>query len=302
MNIEIRHLRCFMAVAEELHFARAAVRLHIDQSPLSRAIKELESTLGAQLFERTTRSTRLTWAGQVFLEDARRVFAALDQAKINVKAAANGYHGTLRIAVSGGIVPSRLAALLAQCRAEEPEVEIRLFQTPLAQQLKGLRSDLYDLGFAQSDDVGDGILAEPLWRDPLVAAVPARHPLLTYKRIPLEDVLRYPLVLCHPETCEGCARQIERVLRSVDAEPIVADRVSTTDMLLALVAAGYGIGLTNAMHIAEFRHPEVVARPLAGRPVMLTTYLLRPECEPSEQLRHFIDRVTPDRASTCDGL
>src|SRR3546814_12963562 len=87
-------MRRFLAVAEELHFARAAERLHIEQSPLSRAIKELESDLGAQLFERTTRSTRLTWAGQVFLEDVHRVFAALDQARVNVKAAANGYHGT----------------------------------------------------------------------------------------------------------------------------------------------------------------------------------------------------------------
>lgn len=288
--MELRHMRRFLAVAEELHFARAAERLHIEQSPLSRAIKELESDLGVQLFERTTRSTRLTWAGQVFLEDVRRVFIALDQARINVKAAANGYHGTLRIAVSDGIVPSRLAALLAQCRAEEPEVETRLFQTPFAQQVRGLRSDLYDVGFAQSDEVGDGILAEPMWHDPLVAAVPARHPLLIHKRIPLEDVLRYPLVLCHPEACEGCARQIERVLRTVDAEPIVADRVATRDMLIALVAAGYGIGLTNATHVEDFRHPEVVVRPLAGRAVMLTTYLLRPDGEPSEPLRHFIDR------------
>jgi DNA-binding transcriptional LysR family regulator len=289
-------MRRFLAVAEELHFARAAERLHIEQSPLSRAIKELESDLGVQLFERTTRSTRLTWAGQVFLEDVRRVFAALDQARVNVKAAASGYHGTLRIAVSDGIVPSRLAALLAQCRAEEPEVETRLFQTPFAQQVKGLRSDLYDVGFAQSDEVGDGVLAEPVWHDPLVAAVPARHPLLIHKRIPLEDVLRYPLVLCHPEACEGCARQIERVLRTVDAEPIVIDRVTTRDMLITLVAAGYGIGLTSATHIDDFRHPEVVVRPLAGRAVMLTTYLLQPDGEPSEPLRHFIERVRSDQA------
>ena len=294
--MELRHMRRFLAVAEELHFARAAERLHIEQSPLSRAIKELESDLGVQLFERTTRSTRLTWAGQVFLEDVRRVFAALDQARINVKVAANGYHGTLRIAVSDGIVPSRLAALLAQCRAEEPEVETRLFQTPFAQQVKGLRSDLYDAGFAQSDEAGDGILTEPVWLDPLVAAVPARHPLLAHKRIPLEELLRYPLVLCDPEACEGCARQIERVLRTVDAEPIVADHVRTHDMLIALVAAGYGIGLTNATHIEDFRHPEVVTRPLAGRPVMLTTYLLHPDGEPSEPLRHFIDRVRSDQA------
>jgi len=297
--MDIRHLRCFLAVAEELHFARAAERLHIEQSPLSRAIKELEADLGVRLFERTTRSTRLTWAGHVFLQDTRRVFATLHQARVNVKAAAKGYRGILRIVLSGGIVPSRLAALLAQCRAEEPEVEIRLFQTPLAQQLKGLRDDLYDVGFAQSDAVGEGIVAEPIWRDPLVAAVPARHPLLAHKRIPLEEVLRYPLVLCHPEACEGCARQIDRVLRTVDAEPIVADHVTTHDMLIALVAAGYGIGLTNATHIEDFRHNEVVARPLAGRAVLLTTYLLRPDSEPSEPLRHFIERVRPpDAAST----
>lgn len=86
--MELRHLRFFIAVAEELHFARAAERLHMEQSPLSRGIKELEYDLNAQLFERTTRSTRLTWAGQVFLEDVRRIFAAIDQAKSNVTAAA----------------------------------------------------------------------------------------------------------------------------------------------------------------------------------------------------------------------
>ncbi len=293
-RMEIRHLRSFIAVAEELHFARAAERLHIEQSPLSRTIKELEYDLGAQLFERTARGTRLTWAGQVFLEDVRRVFAALDQAKINVKNAANGYRGMLRVAVSDGIVPSRMAALLARCRAEEPEVGIRVFQTPFSHQVKGLRDDLYDVGFAQSEDVGEGILAEPVWHDPLVAAVPARHPLLLHKSIPLEDALRFPLVLCHPEACEGCARQIERVLRMVDVEPIVADHVLSYDMLIALVAAGYGIAFTNAAHIQDFSHPDIVVRPLAGDAVQLTTYLLRPDSEPSEPLRHFIERVKPE--------
>lgn len=82
--MELRHLRCFLAVAEELHFARAAERLHIDQSPLSRTIKELEEELGARLFVRTTRSTQLTRAGRLFLEHVQRVFAALDQARDSV--------------------------------------------------------------------------------------------------------------------------------------------------------------------------------------------------------------------------
>ena len=114
--MELRHLRCFLAVAEELHFARAAERLHIEQSPLSRAIKELEEELGVALFARTTRSTRLTRAGKLFLDHVPRVFTALQQARDSAKAAANGFHGQLRIALSDGITPSRLPALLALCR------------------------------------------------------------------------------------------------------------------------------------------------------------------------------------------
>lgn len=291
--MELSHLRCFIAVAEELHFARAAERLHIEQSPLSRAIKELEYHLGVRLFERNTRSTRLTWAGQVFMEDVRRVFAALEQAKGNAKAAADGYHGTLRIALSDDISPSRLAALLAQCRAEEPEVEIRLFQMPFLQQVKGLRSDLFDAGLAQSADIGEGIIAEAVWADPLVVALPARHPLLIHKNIPLEEVLRYPLVLCHPEACEGCSRQIDHILRAAGVEPRIAEYVGTHDLLLTLIAAGYGVGLTCATRIEICRGAGIVTRPLAGRSVTLTTYLLRPDIEPSTQLSHFIHRVIP---------
>jgi DNA-binding transcriptional LysR family regulator len=291
--MELRHLRYFIAVAEELHFSRAAERLHIEQSPLSRAIKELETGLGVLLFEREPRGTRLTWAGQVLLGDVRRVFTALDQAKTNVQAAASGFRGTLRIALSDGLVPQRLAALLSLCREQEPEVDIRLFEIPLAQQIKGLRSDLYDAGFARSDEVGDGILAAGVWNDPLVVAVPARHPLLVHKRIPLEEILRCPLVLCHPEACEGVYRQIDRLLHTVDLPPVVAEHVASYELMLALVSAGYGLGFACEAQIAACPHVEVVPRPLAGNPPLLTTYLLRPDTEPSAQLRRFIERVCP---------
>ena len=291
MSVELRHLRCFLAVAEELHFARAAERLHIEQSPLSRTIKELEEELGEQLFVRTSRSTRLTRAGKLFLEHVPRIFAALDQARDSVKAAAYGFYGQLRIALSDGITPSRLPALLALCRQEEPEVEIRLFEVPLSQQIKGLHDDLYDVGFAQSDEVGDALVARPVWSDPLMVAVPARHPLLKHKRIPLDEVLRYPLVLCDPQVCEGHARQVERVLRRAEQEPMIAERVASCDLMMALVSAGFALGLAGALHIASSREPGVVARPLAGRSPMLTTYLLHREAETSEVLSRFIERV-----------
>ncbi len=289
--MELRHLRCFLAVAEELHFARAAEKLHIEQSPLSRTVKELEEELGVQLFIRTSRSTRLTLAGRLFLKHVPRVFTALEQARESVKSAAYGFHGQLRIALSDGITPSRLPALLARCREEDPEMEIRLFEVSLAQQLKGLHDDLYDAGFSMADEVGDGIIVEPAWEEELMVAVPARHPALAYKRIPLEEVLRYPLVLGDPAVCEGHARQIDRILRKQEKEPLVVQHVATFDVMMALVSAGLALGLAGTAHIAASGEPGVVGRPLAGRSPMLTTYLLRRDTEPSQALARFIERL-----------
>lgn len=218
--MEFRHLRCFLVVADELHFARAADRLHIDQSPLSRTIKELEEELGTPLFIRTTRSTRLTRAGQRFLESVPRVFTALEQACDSVRSASVGFHDQLRIALSDGITPSRLPALLARCREEDPEVEIRLFEVPLEQQIKGLHDDLYDAGFSMAEDTGDGIVVTPAWEDELMVAVPSRHPVLAFKQVPLKEVLRYPLALGDPAICEGHARQVDRFLLTCNPPPV----------------------------------------------------------------------------------
>lgn len=295
--MNFRHLRCFIAVAEELHFARAAERLHMEQSPLSRAIKDLEEDLGVQLFVRTTRSTRLTRAGKLFMEHVLRVFTALQQARDSMKAVANGFSGQLRVALSIEITPSRFSNFLALCRQEEPEIEIRLSEVSLAQQVKGLHDDLYDVGFSQSDEVGDGIIAESVWSDPLMVAVPARHPLLSYSRLPLDEVLRYPLVLGDPNAREGQMGQIDRVLCRLEREPLIAERVASIGLMMALVSAGFALGLAGASQIIASREPGVVARPLAGRSLMLTTYLLRLDSEPSNVLARFIERVGATESS-----
>ena len=295
--MELRHLRCFLAVAEELHFARAAERLHIEQSPLSRAIKELEEDLGAKLFVRTTRSTRLTAAGKLLLTHVPRVFTALQQARDSVKAAADGFHGQLRVALSDGITPESFSTFLALCRQEEPEVEIRVSQVPLSQQIKGLHDDLYDVGFAQSCEVGDSIIAVSLWSDPLMVAVPTRHPLLTHKRIPLDEVLRYPLVLGDSQICEGYTRQIDQILRQVDQEPLIAERVASFDLMMALVSAGFALGLAGASQISASREKGVVARPFAGRSPVITTYLLHLDGKASGALSRFIERAHSIKSS-----
>jgi DNA-binding transcriptional LysR family regulator len=157
--------------------------------------------------------------------------------------------------------------------------------------LKGLRSALYDAGFAHTIQVGEGIEVHAAWSDALVIAVPARHPVLAHQRVPIEDLIRYPLVLCQPEICEECHRNVQRILRTVDAEPIIAAQVSSFELMMTLVAAGYGVGFATESHVAACRHPDVVTRPLAGQPVLVTTYLLNATVEPSGPLSRFVHRA-----------
>ncbi|MBN0756482.1 LysR family transcriptional regulator, partial [Pseudomonas aeruginosa] len=107
----------------------------------------------------------------------------------------------------------------------------------------------------------------------------------------LDELLRYPLVLSDPQVCEGHAKHIERVLSRAEMQPLVAERVTTFDLMMALVSAGFALGLTGAAHIAASREPGVVARPLSTRVPPLTTYLLRLEGDPFDELARFIQRV-----------
>ena len=290
--MELRHLRCFIVLAEELHFTRAAERLHIEQPPLSRAIKELEDELGVVLFDRNRRGTVLTAAGAAFLQDIRRLFTVLEQARENAKAVASGLRGSLRIAVSDGAIDPRLSAFLVRCRAEEPEIEIRLSEVPLAEQLRGLRSGDFTIGFAHTAEVGDDIVAEPIWRDPLVIAVPARHALLVHKKVPLHELPGHPLVLCDPHACEGYCRELGRLLQVLEHKLNIVEEVSSLDMMLTLVGAGYGVGFMTATKIPVCQWPDVVIRPLAMDSAVITTYLLRPESNSlSASLERFIARL-----------
>lgn len=292
--MELRHLRYFLAVAEELHFSRAAERLNIEQPPVSRAIKDLEVELGAQLFCRNRRGTRLTKAGQVFLTDVRRLFADLEQARENVQAVTSGHESVLRIAVSDGAFEPRLSALLARSREQEPEVDVHVVEVSLAEQLRGLLEGTFDAGFARSHETVDGVVATPLWDDPLIIVVPTRHPILSHRQVPLWELIRYPLLGCHPQICEGCHRQLEQLFQDLDDAPRISGYVTSLSMLLTLVAAGYGLGFTTPTQMGIYCYPDVVTRPLASDNATLTTYLLRREANDSEQLQRFIARLRED--------
>src|SRR3546814_2607443 len=106
-----------------------------------------------------------------------------------------------------------------------------------------------------------GVVAMPVRQDPLVVAIPARHPLLAHKRVPLEEVVGYPLVLCHPQVCAECSRQCERLLRLVETPSVVAEYVTTHSLMLALVAAGYGVVFSTEAHVVACRQADVLVRP-----------------------------------------
>ncbi|MFU3033315.1 LysR family transcriptional regulator [Pseudomonas aeruginosa] len=289
--MELRLLRYFVAVAEELHLARAAERLGIDQSPLSRAMHDLERLLGVALIDRSSRQTRLTWAGQVLLAESRRVLATLDQAIQATKSAAQGYQSQLRIGICDSLAQPLIATLLARSREKEPELEIRVFELPFSQQLKGLHTDLLDVGFAQSATVNEGLVAEPVWTDPLSVIVPTRHPLLAHTQVHLAEALKFPLVMFHSDAASGCHDQIQAVLEGSLVPLKVVDHVASLGVMLTLVGAGYGIAFGIASQVQALNRPDIATRPLAGRSPLLSTYLLRRKAEPSPPLKRFITRV-----------
>jgi DNA-binding transcriptional LysR family regulator len=246
--MELRLLRYFLAVAEEMHLARAAGRLGIEASPVSRAMRDLERQLNVHLFDRHSRRTKLTRAGQVLLVECRRVLATVEQAIRVTQGAAQGYQSHLRIAVCDSLAQPRIATLLARSREEEPELAIRLFEWPFAQQLKGLHDDLLDAGLALSNAVHPGLTAEAVWADPLAVVVPARHPLLAHAHVRLDDALRYPVVLYHPDADSGGHDQIQAALAGIPIIPKVVDRVTSLGVMLSAASPGRTTGATEALH------------------------------------------------------
>jgi DNA-binding transcriptional LysR family regulator len=174
---ELRHLRYFVAVAEELNFSRAAERLHMAQPPLSLAIRQLERELGAELFQRSTREVSLTESGRAFLEGARRTLAEAERAVVTAKRAAAGDVGQLRVAFSWSARYETLPALGQAFRARHPDVELLAQEMWNAQMLPALRSGAVDVALALCPEMASDMVAEVIRTEPVVAVLRAGHAL-----------------------------------------------------------------------------------------------------------------------------
>lgn len=289
--MELRHLRHFLAVAEELHFKRAADRIGIEQSPLSRSIRNLEQRLGVALFERTRRSTRLTVAGERLFVHARALLAAADEARVDVRATGDERIGHFHVGIGDGVPLARVARLLGSFRRTTPQVRVHLHGVSMAQKLYDLRNGFLDAALAPESGYGKGIASEAVWQDPPVAVIPRNHPLAERKRIALVDVVREPLVLCQPDTGLGQQCQIEQIVRAVTATPNITHTATTLCMLITLVFAGYGIGIATAAQFEAVSARELVLRPLVNPPTLIKTWLMMRQEPPSEPLSRFIEHA-----------
>jgi DNA-binding transcriptional LysR family regulator len=288
--METRELRYFVAVAEELHFARAAARVGIEQSPLSKAISEFERHLGVRLFVRTRRSTRLTYVGETLLPDARRILGQVDQAQRNVKAAASGRRGRLRIAICDGLAHPRIAKLLVQSRAEDPEVEIQIMHSALPVQLSELCSGVLDIAFSLSPRNDQQLKSVPLWKDAAALVMPPDHPLAAQPIVRQIDADTGPLILLG-ERLAAVTEPVDDWLLSAEQQPGSIEYVVSIELLLTLVIAGYGVGLISVAQAETIRRPDLVTRPLSVRGAAITTFLIRRRDESSSVVTRFTERV-----------
>jgi DNA-binding transcriptional LysR family regulator len=287
MAIELRHFRSFLAVANERHFGRAAKKLHIEQSPLSRIIRELEEHLSVKLFNRKKRPIALTRSGEVLKRDAEKVFSIIDQAIQNAKGAANGVTGLVRVALSDCIDMKVIAGLLQVCRHETPEVDIQLNEISPDQMVRGLKDDLFDVGFSHSCVDDESVSSSAVWQDRLIVVLPKNHPLLEQPKITLERLLQYPLILPSPVYCMGTYAQLCRILHSAGLPLKVCAYVRSFELMTSLVVAGYGLSLVSKN---RFKADGIITRPLVEKAFM-RIYMLKPASETLPLVDCFIKRV-----------
>ncbi len=296
--LDTKHLRYFIALAEELHFARAAERLRMEQSPLSRAIREMERLLGVRLFERNTRSTRITRSGKVLLEYARRAVELMEQAQRSARSAALGYGKQLRIGVSDSIAYARVIDILVRYGEMHSDLSTSVFEMPLSQQIMALRDDLLDAAISLDGAARTGIEADAITSDPVCAVLSADHPLTRSEGISRMQMSGQPLILFSAESDLGGNAHIDG-LANVLTNPVIAYRASSLGTMLAGVALGHGIGLVGTAQLVGVRHRNLVTKPISDGGLSVTTYVLRSSCGLSEPLEGFI-QLARDVTSTAD--
>lgn len=261
--MELRHLRYFVAVAEELHFGRAATRLLIVQPSLSQQIRQLEDELGFPLLRRTKRSVELTDAGKVFLTEARNVLAQVQEAK---RAAQRAYRGEIGRLVIGYISSSTydlLPMMLSAYRERFPDIDVALRELTTQEQLRALEEESIQVGLLRLPINDPMIHVEVVRREPIVCVLPEGHPLAIHERIAVPLLASEPFVLQSRERGGGYYAQLMNLCLTSGFSPTVIQEVTEMHTIVSLVAAGMGVSLV-PLSVKNIRSQGVVYCELEG--------------------------------------
>ena len=240
--MELRHLRYFVAVAEELNFSRAAQRLHIAQPALSNQIKALETELGVQLLERTRRITRLTEAGKTLLSDARPLLADAQTAELHARGAQKGETGTIHIGYVLTTANARLASIIKAFRRDYPGIMPDLAQLATGAQITGLRSRQLDVGFVRPPVNAPELETEVIGKEKMVLAVSTDDPLARKKRrLKWQDLNGKTVLSVHPSVANYYYESFYAVCRHYNVKLTVGPYSQDIHSNLWLVSTGYGV-------------------------------------------------------------
>jgi DNA-binding transcriptional LysR family regulator len=258
MNVDLRQLRYFVAIAEELSFRQAAEKLLITQPALSESIHELEIELGAELFARSGRRVSLTWPGVVLLDEARRILRITEDALRLTREVAAAGASALRVGVVEGHQPGLMSKALARARHLLPELRLTLYVLPTAVQLRALAADHIDVGLVVGSVAVDGVAVELLWWERLVAAMPRGHALAGHSGVTLSELRDLVFVPPDPTISPGYHERLVELCRGRGFEPRHAGSAFHLETWLNLVGSGFGIGLIPAS-VDTTRHPDIAA-------------------------------------------
>jgi DNA-binding transcriptional LysR family regulator len=288
--MEFRHLRYFVAVAEELNFGRAAKRLRISQQPLSQQIKNLEEELGVKLFSRTTRRVELTEVGKTFLEETYRTLSQSEFATEAARRAARGETGILRIGHAPTALYNVLPEALKVFRARYPGVVLELFELISKPQEEALAAGRIEVGFLYPPVEDPGITTEVISEEPLMVVLPEEHRLADRDEVALEELAGEPFVMLPRRNRPALHDRIVGECRRAGFSPKVVQEANNLHTMLGLVAAGFGVNLTVA-NIRNLKRPGVVYRSLKDQTkIFAFAVAWRPEHK-SSTLSNFLEIV-----------
>ena len=275
--MDLRQIESFVAVAEELHFGRAAKRGHRSQPALSQQIKRLELELGFELLRRAPRQVELTAPGATFLEHARRVLGDVEQMVTLTRRTAAGRAGALRSGHVGSALFEVLPPVVRAMHAEAPDVHVTLVELRTEDQLTAIRHDRLDAGFVRAPRrVPDDMVVTPLLREPIGVALPDDHPLAGEDRIDLGDLAAEPFVLLPRQAEPDSFDLLMAACAAAGFSPRAAQTAPTTPTVLGLVASGLGVAFIAASVMANSARTGVAFVELRPPAPELTTALVRP--------------------------